>query len=165
MKKFSTFLNEQMELLESKTLASQSSVDDSKNSMASLGHADDGHTVLVTQGTSPEFMSNYGKQIAYDFKDYLKNFDSLGGDFIMTSDDKERLSSIISGMADGPRKDALIKQAKNVMIAPKSADRTHKTQQIIKQINQIGLESQGVDRSASVPETWIPNGYKSWSNT
>jgi hypothetical protein len=165
MKKFSTFLNEQMELLESKTLASQSSVDDSKNAIASLGHADDGHSVLVTQGTSPAFMSNVAEKGVYDFKNYLQNFDSLYGDFIMTSADKARLSSIISGMADGPRKDALIKQAKNVMVAPKSADRTHKTQQIIKQINQIGLESQGVDRSASVPETWIPNGYKSWSNT
>ena len=75
MKKFSTFLNEQMELLESKTLASQSSVDDSKNAIASLGHAVDGHSVLVTQGTSPAFMRNVAEKDVYDFKNYLQNFD------------------------------------------------------------------------------------------
>jgi hypothetical protein len=165
MKKFSTFLKEQRELLEAKTSASQSQNIDAYNTIASLGHADDGHSVLVAQGTSPEFMSNYGKQIAYDFTNYLKNFDSLDGDFMMTSADQARLSSIISEMPPGTRRNELIKQAKKVMVAPKSADRTHKTQQIIKQINQIGLESQGVDRSASVPSTFIPNGYKSWSNT
>ena len=165
MKKFNAFLKEQRELIESKNTADMPSPgSDAMSTIASMGHADGGHSVLVAQGTSTAFLNSMADKTAYDFKNYLQNFDSLDGDFIMTQADKRKLNSIISGIADGPRKDALIKQANNIMVAPKSADRTYKTQQIIKQINQIGLESQGVDRSASVPNTFIPKAYKSWSN-
>ena len=150
MKDFKTFLNEQKRLVEAKgppvlppaqPRGSSSSplrgfgTSDKRGVVASLGHGNDSHKVLVTQGTSPSFMSNVSDKAVYDFSKMIGNFEKLDK-LVMGDEDKNRMKSIIDSMPDSTQKRQLIKNMDDIVGLPKSADRTERTQSIVNQIKQ-----------------------------
>ena len=84
----------------------------------------------------------------------------------VSTEDKKKLNSIVNNMPDSHRKRKLLGQMEKTMTMPKSADRTRKVQDIMKQINNISMEARGVNRSAFSPKTFIPNinTKNPWSN-
>ena len=180
MKDFKTFLNEQKRLVEAKgppafspkqPRGSSSSPlrgyhgggADKVGVVASLGHGNDIHKVLVAQGTSPSFMSNVSDKAVYDFSKMIGNFEKLDK-LVMGDEDKNRMKSIIDSMSDSTQKRQLIKNMDDIVGLPKSADRTERTQSIVNQIKQYDMEARGVGRDAAVPSTFIPHNNASWSN-
>lgn len=161
MKDFKTFLNEQKSMQSSMQNASS----EKAGGMAGLGHVSP-HEALIPATSSPTMLRSFEKSTVYDFKGFLQNLPSLDGDMVMTDVNKTKLINVIDNMEDSHRKRSLLKQVANTMTLPKSADRTQKIQSIMKQVDNISMEAQGVNQSAFTPSTFIPNenNYKNqWS--
>jgi len=162
MKDFKTFLNEQKSMQSSMQNAASEKV----GGLAGLGHVNP-HEVLVTPTSAPTMLKSYTDAVKYDFSGFLKNLPSLDGDMMISDADKRKLSDVVDKMPDSHRKRNLINQMEKTMTLPKSADRTQKVQSIMKQVNDISMEAQGVDQSAFTPTTFIPsdiNNINQWGN-
>lgn len=161
MKDFKTFLSEQKGM----QAAQNAQTTEAEGGIAGLGHINP-KEVLVTSIATPTMMRGYEKSIAYDWSNFLSRLPSLEGDLMMSDEDRKRLSRVVDSMPEGNRKSSLLSQVEKTISMPKSATRTQNVQSIMKQINDISMEAEGVNQSNFTPKTYIPNiNIKNpWSN-
>tara|TARA_R110002124_G_scaffold128872_2_gene290001 strand:- start:498 stop:998 length:501 start_codon:yes stop_codon:yes gene_type:complete len=160
MKDYKTFLSEQVDLNEKVLSVPAPGVSDKAGSIASMR----GSTVRVDNPNSFDFVRNHIIKTTYNFTNFIdglnQNFGSLSGTMVVNPEQAKAYKETLKRMDDSdPKKAELAYRIDKMLLLPASADRTEKSQQILRELDGIAMDMQPSNVVSSddfLPKTFYP---------